>query len=90
MLSKNIYVIMLLHLQAQFDWFLHTPVLLTCSRYWRTKVQMMSLTSVFVSVMYMYYKAGRIHVAMICSVIDQRRCQNVIRTSAHSAFFITY
>ena len=54
---------MLLHLQAQFDWFLHTHVL-TCSRYWRTKVyvQMMSLASVFVSVM--YYKADRLHVAM--------------------------
>ena len=56
---------MLLHLQAQFDCFLHTHVL-TCSRYWRTKVhvhvQMMSLTSVFVSVM--YYKADRSHVVM--------------------------
>ena len=28
---------MLLHLQAQFDWFLHTHVL-SRSRYWRTKV----------------------------------------------------
>ena len=42
---------------------------LICSRYWRTKVQMMSLTYIcfcfFVMILYvMYYKADRLHVAM--------------------------
>ena len=68
----------------------------TC-RYWRTTVQIMKLTFVSICFFVMYYTADTVDCMLpcICSVIDHRRCQNVVRTSAHCAsfyhmWFVTY
>ena len=52
--------------------------------YWRTDVQMMSLLKLFLILYYIEQIDSKL--PCICSVIDHRGCQNVVRTSVtHSA-----